>query len=171
MEGDRIGFQLDLDVGSLHFYRNGVRCRPAFAQGVTGPLVRAVELQNEGDSVMAVPCATVEPEICLLVMSWNAPGDQRGFDAPGGDIMHVPMRSSIREIIQATARKFEESEQVTAVHFELGLDRIGAGEEWLIKEWESCRLSRESRLDELGIVDGSRLHLRLSPGKELGFDF
>ena len=43
-EGDRTGVLLDLDAGWLRFYSNGKRCRPGFAEGVTGPLVRAAQL-------------------------------------------------------------------------------------------------------------------------------
>jgi hypothetical protein len=42
--GDRIGVLLDLDAGWLRFYHNGKRCGPGFTEGVTGPLVRAVQL-------------------------------------------------------------------------------------------------------------------------------
>jgi hypothetical protein len=55
--GDRIGCLLDLDAGWLRFYRNGERCGPGFVSGVTGPLVRAVELWNPGDTVTALPGA------------------------------------------------------------------------------------------------------------------
>ena len=38
--GDRIGCTLDLDIGSLHFHRNGLPCKTAFKSGVKGPLLR-----------------------------------------------------------------------------------------------------------------------------------
>jgi hypothetical protein len=50
-KGDRIGCLLDLDEGWLRFYRNDVLCGPGFTEGVTGPLVRAVELRDMGDVV------------------------------------------------------------------------------------------------------------------------
>jgi hypothetical protein len=56
-QGDRIGCMLDLDAGWLRFYRNGVRLRQEFASGVTGPLLRCVELHSEGDVVTALPGA------------------------------------------------------------------------------------------------------------------
>jgi hypothetical protein len=56
-QGDRIGCMLDLDAGWLRFYRNGVRLRQEFASGVTGPLLRCVELFDEGDVVTALPGA------------------------------------------------------------------------------------------------------------------
>jgi hypothetical protein len=56
-EGDRIGVLLDLDAGTLRFYRNRVQCGPGFASGVTGPLVRAAELAYRGAAVVAIPSA------------------------------------------------------------------------------------------------------------------
>ena len=56
-QGDRIGMLLDLDAGSLRFYRNGVRLRQEFASGVTGPLLRSVEVRDEGAAVTALPGA------------------------------------------------------------------------------------------------------------------
>jgi hypothetical protein len=38
---------LDLDAGWLRFYRNGERYGPGFTEGVTGPLVRAVEVRSQ----------------------------------------------------------------------------------------------------------------------------
>jgi hypothetical protein len=60
-QGDRIGVLLDLDAGWLRCYRNGKRCGPGFAEGVTGPLVRAAEIYYNGDKVTALPAA-VAPE-------------------------------------------------------------------------------------------------------------
>jgi hypothetical protein len=60
-KGDRIGVLLDLDAGWLRIYRNGKRCGPGFTEGVTGPLVRAVNLFNKGDKATALPGA-VAPE-------------------------------------------------------------------------------------------------------------
>jgi len=54
-EGDRIGVVLDLDAGSIRFYRNGARCGGGFASGVSGPLLRAVQLWDGGDAVTARP--------------------------------------------------------------------------------------------------------------------
>ena len=42
-------------------YRNGKRCGPGFTEGVTGPLVRAAQLDNAGDKVTVLPGA-VAPE-------------------------------------------------------------------------------------------------------------
>jgi hypothetical protein len=56
-QGDRIGVLLDMDEGSLRFYRNGVRYGPGFTCGVTGPLVRAVQLVYHGQIVTALPGA------------------------------------------------------------------------------------------------------------------
>ena len=54
---DCIGCLLDLDAGWLRFYRNGNRCGPGFVSGVTGPLVRAVEIFDAGAVVTALPGA------------------------------------------------------------------------------------------------------------------
>jgi hypothetical protein len=57
--GDRIGVLLDLDAGWMRFYRNGKRCGPGYMEGMTGPLVRAVQLGNEGTKVTVLPGAVV----------------------------------------------------------------------------------------------------------------
>jgi hypothetical protein len=61
-KGDRVGVQLDLDAGWMRFYLNGVRHGPGFTEGVTGPLLRAVELVDEGDAVVILPGASCPPE-------------------------------------------------------------------------------------------------------------
>jgi hypothetical protein len=60
-EGDRVGVLLDLDAGWLRFYRNDQRCGPGFTEGVTGPLVRAAQVIDEGDALTVLPGA-VAPE-------------------------------------------------------------------------------------------------------------
>jgi hypothetical protein len=45
--GDKIGMLLDLTAGSLTFYRNGELYGPGFSSGVTGPVVRTVEMGSE----------------------------------------------------------------------------------------------------------------------------
>jgi hypothetical protein len=60
-KGDRIGVLLDLDAGWLRYYRNDKRFGPGFTEGVTGPLVRAVQLYYKGDKATALPGA-VAPE-------------------------------------------------------------------------------------------------------------
>jgi len=59
--GDRIRVLLDLDAGWLRFYRNDRRCGPGFTEGVTGPLVRAAQLESQGSKVTVLPGA-VAPE-------------------------------------------------------------------------------------------------------------
>ena len=54
--GDRVGVLLDLDAGWMRFYHNGEQCGPAFAEGVTGPLVRAAKL---GHGSGGTPTVTV----------------------------------------------------------------------------------------------------------------
>jgi hypothetical protein len=60
-EGDRVGVLLDLDAGWLRFYRNGKRCGLGYTEGVTGPLVRAAQVGNKGDTLTVLPGA-VAPE-------------------------------------------------------------------------------------------------------------
>jgi hypothetical protein len=56
--GDRVGVRLDLDNGSLRFFKNGVQHGPGFPAGsVTGPLVAAVQMRYEDDSVRLLPNA------------------------------------------------------------------------------------------------------------------
>jgi hypothetical protein len=51
-QGDRMGVLLDLNNGSLLFFKNGVQHGPGYAAGsVTGPVVAAVELYSEGQAV------------------------------------------------------------------------------------------------------------------------
>jgi hypothetical protein len=50
-QGDRVGVLLDLNKGSLLFFKNGVQHGPGYAPGsVTGPVVAAVEIYSEGQS-------------------------------------------------------------------------------------------------------------------------
>jgi hypothetical protein len=47
--GDRVGVLLDLNNGSLLFFKNGVQHGPGYAAGsVTGPVMAAVELYSDG---------------------------------------------------------------------------------------------------------------------------
>jgi hypothetical protein len=46
---------LDLDAGWLRFYRNGKWRGSGFTEGVTGPLVRAAALWDEGEKATALP--------------------------------------------------------------------------------------------------------------------
>jgi hypothetical protein len=51
-EGDRVGVLLDLDGGSLQFFKNSVRHGPGYAAGsVTGPVVHAVQTYYKTTSV------------------------------------------------------------------------------------------------------------------------
>jgi hypothetical protein len=51
-QGDRVGVLLDLNNGSLLFFKNGVQNGPGYAAGsVTGPVVAAVEMAFEGGKV------------------------------------------------------------------------------------------------------------------------
>jgi hypothetical protein len=51
MEGDRVGVLLDLNEGSLRFFKNGVQQGPGFPAGsVTGPVVCAVYFDAAADN-------------------------------------------------------------------------------------------------------------------------
>jgi hypothetical protein len=59
-QGDRMGVLLDLDDGSLRFFKNSVQHGPGFRAGsVTGPVVAAVQMCCNGDSVRLLPNAEV----------------------------------------------------------------------------------------------------------------
>jgi hypothetical protein len=66
--GDRVGVLLDLNNGSLLFFKNGVQNGPGYAAGsVTGPVVAAVELYSKGQAVrlhadVAFPAGHTHPE-------------------------------------------------------------------------------------------------------------
>jgi hypothetical protein len=52
IQGDHIGVLLDLDEGSLLFFKNGVQHGPGYPAGsITGPVVAAVELGIEDEAV------------------------------------------------------------------------------------------------------------------------
>jgi hypothetical protein len=56
-QGDHVGVLLDLDNGSLHFFKNGVQ-GPGFPAGsVTGPVVAAVQMKWKNHSVRLLPNA------------------------------------------------------------------------------------------------------------------
>ena len=57
-QGDRVGVLLDLDDGSLRFFRNGAQLGPGYAAGsVTGPVVAAVQMCCHNGSVRLLPNA------------------------------------------------------------------------------------------------------------------
>jgi hypothetical protein len=57
-QGDRVGVLLDLDNGSLRFFKNGVQHGPGYAAGsVTGPVVAAVQMYYRDHSVRMLPSA------------------------------------------------------------------------------------------------------------------
>jgi hypothetical protein len=57
-EGDRVGVLLDLENGSLHFFKNGAQHGPGYPAGsVTGPVVAAVQMIHRDDSVRLLPNA------------------------------------------------------------------------------------------------------------------
>jgi hypothetical protein len=57
-QGDRVGVLLDLDSGSLRFFKNGVQHGPGYAAGsVTGPVVHAVQMYRKDASVRLLPDA------------------------------------------------------------------------------------------------------------------
>jgi hypothetical protein len=51
-QGDRVGVLLDLNIGSLLFFKNGVQNGPGYAAGsVTGPVVAAADMDTNQNSV------------------------------------------------------------------------------------------------------------------------
>jgi hypothetical protein len=57
-QGDRVGMLLDLNDGSLRFFKNGVQHGAGFAAGsVTGPVVAAVQMANRDSSLRLLPNA------------------------------------------------------------------------------------------------------------------
>jgi hypothetical protein len=54
--GDRVGVLLDLDEGSLRFFKNGVQHGPCYLTGsVTGPVACAVQLSSFTTSAQLLP--------------------------------------------------------------------------------------------------------------------
>jgi hypothetical protein len=59
-QGDRVGVLLDLDNGSLRFFKDGVQHGPGFPVGsVTGPVVAAVQMDRKDSGVRLLPNAEV----------------------------------------------------------------------------------------------------------------
>jgi hypothetical protein len=57
-QGDRVGVLLDINNGSLRFFKNGVEHGPGYAAGnVTGPVVAAVQMAYKDHSVRLLPNA------------------------------------------------------------------------------------------------------------------
>ena len=57
-EGDRMGILLDLDDGSLRFFKNGVQHGPGYPAGsVTGPVALGAQMYYEGTAVRLLPDA------------------------------------------------------------------------------------------------------------------
>jgi hypothetical protein len=57
-DGDRVGVLLDLDDGSVCFFKNGVKEGPGYPAGsVEGPVVHAVQLAYPDDSLRLLPDA------------------------------------------------------------------------------------------------------------------
>jgi hypothetical protein len=55
-EGDRVGVLLDLNEGSLRFFKNGVQHGPGYPAGsVTGPVVCAVQMYGRNTGVRLLP--------------------------------------------------------------------------------------------------------------------
>jgi hypothetical protein len=57
-QGDSVGVLLDLNDGSLRFFKNGVQHGSGYTPGsVTGPVVAAVQMGNKDSSVRLLPNA------------------------------------------------------------------------------------------------------------------
>jgi hypothetical protein len=58
IQGDRVGVLLDLNDGSLRFFKNGVQHGPGYAAGsVTGPVVAAAQMLHMKHSLRLLPNA------------------------------------------------------------------------------------------------------------------
>jgi hypothetical protein len=56
VQGDRVGMLLDLNNGSLCFFKNGEKHGDGYPAGtVTGPVVAAVRMSSSGSSVRLLP--------------------------------------------------------------------------------------------------------------------
>jgi hypothetical protein len=75
-KGDRIGVLLDLDAGWLRIYRNDKRWGPGFTEGVTGPLVRAVQLYIDGEKAVVLPGAVAPEGAGAADEPWPPPLEQ-----------------------------------------------------------------------------------------------
>jgi hypothetical protein len=59
-KGDRVGVLLNLDDGSLRFFKNGAQHGAGYPAGsVTGPVVAAVQMRNVDESMRLLPDAEV----------------------------------------------------------------------------------------------------------------
>jgi hypothetical protein len=59
-QGDHVGVLLDVDSGSLRFFKNGVQHGPGYAAGsVAGPVVAVVHMHSKDTSVRLLPDAKV----------------------------------------------------------------------------------------------------------------
>jgi hypothetical protein len=75
--GDRIGVLLDLDAGWMRFYRNRKRCGPGYTEGVTGPLLRAVQFAGfAGDKMTVLPGAVAPEGAGDADEPWEAPAPE-----------------------------------------------------------------------------------------------
>jgi hypothetical protein len=64
--GDKVGLLLDLDDGSLAFFKNDTKNGPGYGPGsVTGPVVHAIQAYNKGVSAKLLPGAK-EPQAGML---------------------------------------------------------------------------------------------------------
>jgi hypothetical protein len=65
-QGDRVGMLLDLDSGSLRFFKNGVAYGSGYPAGsVTGPVVHAVQLYRNDRNLRLLPNAEA-PGWCMI---------------------------------------------------------------------------------------------------------
>ena len=71
--GDRVGMLIDLDEGSLQFFKNGVKHGPGWGAGsVTGPVVLAMQMGYIGQSgrVLAEAAKPIEVGSSLKALDW-----------------------------------------------------------------------------------------------------
>jgi hypothetical protein len=82
---DRVGMLIDLDEGSLQFFKNGVKHGPGWVAGsVTGPVVLAMQLYNyvgQSGRVLAEAARPIEVGSSLRALDWQEE-EQRGSNLP-----------------------------------------------------------------------------------------
>jgi SPRY domain-containing SOCS box protein 3 len=71
--GDKLGVLVDLDKGSLLFFKNGKKHGPGYGAGsVTGPVVLAVQMQYVGQACTVLPNAVNPLSLSPIVHTWTS---------------------------------------------------------------------------------------------------
>jgi hypothetical protein len=168
-KGDCIGCLLDLDAGWLRFYRNGARCGQVFMEGVTGPLVRAVQLIHEGDTVAVRPGAEAPvnidegdaPTNSLSLAQLNAACKRQGLEVGG-------TKAALRARLEAerAAADADDANQAAADGGRALKRMRTADAQSVVKACDSSRM--ESMLSRLSKRERGYLLSRLGEEEEIG---